>query len=205
MFWAREDKDKMLVSLSLSPGLQVQTTSRCGMVCLPWSLSCCTPSLWQLWSSWLFSTRAQRAACTTRSWSEWTVACASLCPWWPYRPVSRIVSPLTFLLLDSWCCHSCVPGGISHDWAESLTIVQNWCCSWLFIYIVSCCGSLSAWLLKLQRWETFWVCHQAHSVEKAHLLMAGTVLWNLPKSGSGSCQTHHCFTIYFWLLGIYHV
>lgn len=94
MFWAREDKDKMLASLSA--GLQVQTTSRCGMVCLPWSLSSCTPLLWLLWSSWLFSTRAQKAACTTRSWSEWMVACASLCPWWPYRPVSRTVSPLTF-------------------------------------------------------------------------------------------------------------
>lgn len=94
MFWATEDEDKILVSLS--PGRQVQTTSRCGMVCLPWSLSCCTPLLWQLWCSWLFSTHARRAACTTKSWSEWMVACASSCPWWPYHPVSRIVSPLTF-------------------------------------------------------------------------------------------------------------
>lgn len=96
--WAREDKAKMLVSLS--PGLQVPTISRCGMVCLPWSLSSCTPLPWQLWSWWLFSTRAPRPACTTRSWSEWTEASASLCPWWPSPPVSRIVSPLPSLLLD---------------------------------------------------------------------------------------------------------
>lgn len=201
MFWAREDKDRMLVSLST--GLQVQTTSRCGMACLPWWLSRCTPSPWLPWCSWLCFTRARRAACTTRCWSGWTAACASWCPWWPFRPASRTVSPLACSPPELWCCLGCVPGGISHVWAQSLMMVQSWCCPWLLLYLVKCCCSLSAWLLKLQRCETFWVCHQEHSVENTHLLIAATVLWSLPRSGCGSSQTHYCFTIYFWLLGIY--
>lgn len=69
-------------------------------------------------------------------------------------------------LFFSWvsgCCHSCVPGGMScvlgrksHDSSELVLLLRL-----SFIYTMKCYCWSSAQLLKLERCETFWVCHQA--------------------------------------------